>query len=281
MRITKLLTADSQPAKPILDRAAPIELTFVQRHQLPATFEVNGQTIENGLGEVRPLEVGDVLVDEKGGFYKVEAPVETIYKVTGDLNLMQEAVYALTARGVRVAQTEDGFAVAGIEQYKVMLESVGLTVTAADEPFTPVPLPRMHGGGCGCGGHHHHDEGTCGCGCGHHHHHDDEDSCGCGCGSHHHEEESCGCGCGSHHHEEDSCGCGCGSHHHEEESCGCGCGSHHHEEESCGCGCGSHHHEEDSCGCGCGSHHHHEEESCGCGDHHHHEDKGGCCCSDK
>ena len=266
MRITKLLTADSQPAKPILDRAAPIELTFVQRHQLPATFEVNGQTIENGLGEARPLEVGDVLVDEKGGFYKVEAPVETIYKVTGDLNLMQEAVYALTARGVRVAQTEDGFAVAGIEQYKVMLESVGLTVTAADEPFTPVPLPRMHGGCCGCGGHHHHDEGTCGCGCGHHHH-DDEDSCGCGCGSHHHEEESCGCGCGSHHHEEDSCGCGCGSHHHEEESCGCGCGSHHHEEESCGCGCGSHHH--------------HEEESCGCGDHHHHEDKGGCCCSDK
>ena len=233
MRITKLLTADSQPAKPILDRAAPIELTFVQRHQLPATFEVNGQTIENGLGEVRPLEVGDVLVDEKGGFYKVEAPVETIYKVTGDLNLMQEAVYALTARGVRVAQTEDGFAVAGIEQYKVMLESVGLTVTAADEPFTPVPLPRMHGGGCGCGGHHHHDEGTC----------------GCGCGSHHHEEESCGCGCGSHHHEEDSCGCGCGSHHHEEESCGCGCGSHHHEEESCGCG--DHHHHEDKGGCCC------------------------------
>ena len=278
MRITKLLTADSQPAKPILDRAAPIELTFVQRHQLPATFEVNGQTIENGLGEVRPLEVGDVLVDEKGGFYKVEAPVETIYKVTGDLNLMQEAVYALTARGVRVAQTEDGFAVAGIEQYKVMLESVGLTVTAADEPFTPVPLPRMHGGGCGCGGHHHHDEGTCGCGCGHHHH-DDEDSCGCGCGSHHHEEESCGCGCGSHHHEEDSCGCG-SHHHHEEESCGCGDHHHHEDEDSCGCGCGSHHHEEESCGCGCGSHHH-EEDSCGCGDHHHHEDKGGCCCSDK
>ena len=44
--------------------------------------------------------------------------METIFKVTGDLDLMQEAVYALTARGVRVAQTEDGFAVAGIEQYK-------------------------------------------------------------------------------------------------------------------------------------------------------------------
>ena len=166
MRITKLLSLDSQPAKPILDRAAPIELTFIERHELPATFKVNGAEIENGLGEVRPLEVGDVLVDENGGFYKIEAPVETIFKVTGDLNLMQEAVYALTARGVRVAQTEDGFAVAGIDQYKVMLESVGLTVTAADEPFTPVPLPRRsHGGcGCGCGEHHHHEEGSCGCG---------------------------------------------------------------------------------------------------------------------
>lgn len=179
MRITKLLSLDSEPAKPILDRAAPIALTFIERIKLPETFTVNGQTIENGLGEVRPLEVGDVLVDEKGGFYKIEAPVEKIFKVTGDLDLMQEAVYALTARGVRVAQTEDGFAVAGIEQYKAMLESVGLTVTAADEPFTPVPLPRPHHGGCGCGcgGHHHHGEGECGCGCGGHHHHDDGECC--------------------------------------------------------------------------------------------------------
>ncbi len=151
MRITKLLSLDSEPAKPILDRAKPIALAFLERIKLPETFVVGAQTIENALGEVRPLEVGDVLVDENGGFYKIEAPVETIFKVTGDLDLMQEAVYALTARGVRVAQTEDGFAVAGIEQYKAMLESVGLTVTAAQEPFTPVPLPRPHHGGCGCG----------------------------------------------------------------------------------------------------------------------------------
>ena len=118
MRITKLLSLDSEPAKPILDRAKPIALAFLERIKLPETFVVGDQTIENALGEVRPLEVGDVLVDENGGFYKIEAPLETIFKVTGDLDLMQEAVYALTARGVRVAQTEDGFAVAGIEQYK-------------------------------------------------------------------------------------------------------------------------------------------------------------------
>lgn len=256
MRITKLLSLDSEPAKPILDRATPIALTFIERIKLPSAFVVGDQTIENALGEVRPLEVGDVLVDENGGFYKIEAPVEKIFKVTGDLNLMQEAVYALTARGVRVAQTEDGFAVAGIEQYKAMLESVGLTVTAADEPFMPVPLPRPYHGGCGCG-------------CGGHHHHHGEEECGCGCGGHHHDDEECGCGCGGHHH------------HHDDEGCGCGCGGHHHhDDEECGCGCGGHHHHNDEeCGCGCGGHHHHDDKECGCGGHHHAE--GECCCQDK
>ena len=259
MRITKLLSLDSEPAKPILDRAKPIALAFLERIKLPETFVVGDQTIENALGEVRPLEVGDVLVDENGGFYKIEAPVETIFKVTGDLDLMQEAVYALTARGVRVAQTEDGFAMAGIEQYKAMLESVGLTVTAAQEPFTPVPLPRpRHGGcGCGCGGHHHHhDEGECGCGCGGHHHHD-EGECGCGCGGHHH-------------HDEGECCCG-------------GEGHHHHGEGECCCGGeGHHHHGEGECCCGGEGHHHHGEGECCCGgEGHHHHGEGQCCCQDK
>ena len=62
MRITKLLSLDSEPAKPILDRATPIALTFIERIKLPSAFVVGDQTIENALGEVRPLEVGDVLV---------------------------------------------------------------------------------------------------------------------------------------------------------------------------------------------------------------------------
>ena len=66
MRITKLLSLDSEPAKPILDRAKPIALAFLERIKLPETFVVGDQTIENALGEVRPLEVGDVLVDENG-----------------------------------------------------------------------------------------------------------------------------------------------------------------------------------------------------------------------
>ena len=249
MRITKLLSLDSAPAQAIVDRAKAISLTMAQRVTPPESFSVGSDMVENGLGQVRPLEVGDILVDEKGGFYKIEAAAEDIYKVTGDIALMQEAVYAFTARGLRVAQTDDGFAVVAIPQFKQLLESVGLIVTEATEPFTPVPLPR-HASGCCCGGHgHHHHEGGCGCGGhGHHHHHEDGEGCCCG---HHHEDGECGCGGHGHqHHHEEGEGCCCG-HHHEEEGCGCGGhGHHHHHEEGEGCCCGHHDHDHDgACGC--------------------------------
>ena len=122
MRITKLLSLDSAPAQAIVDRAKAISLTMAQRVTPPESFSVGSDMVENGLGQVRPLEVGDILVDEKGGFYKIEAAAEDIYKVTGDIALMQEAVYAFTARGLRVAQTDDGFAVVAIPQFKQLLE---------------------------------------------------------------------------------------------------------------------------------------------------------------
>lgn len=228
MRITKLLSLDSAPAQAIIDRAKPITLTMTERISLPSAFTVEGTTVENALGDVRPLEVGDILIDEKGGFYRVEAGAEDILKVTGDVALMQEAVYAFASRGLRVAQTEDGFAVVAIPQLKSLLENVGLTVTESHEPFTPIPLPR-HAGGCCCGGHGHGD----GCGCGGHHHHHDDDCCCCG---HDHGHESGECGCGGHHHHDDD-GCCCG-HDHDHEHGECGCGGHHHHEEG-GCCCGS------------------------------------------
>ena len=256
MRITKLLSLDSAPAQAIIDRAKPITLTMTERISLPSAFTVEGATVENALGDVRPLEVGDILIDEKGGFYRIEAGAEDILKVTGDVALMQEAVYAFASRGLRVAQTEDGFAVVAIPQLKSLLENVGLTVTESHEPFTPIPLPR-HAGGCCCGGHGHGG----GCGCGGHGHDHDEEECGCGCGGHHH------------HHDEDGCCCG---HAHDHESGECGCGGHHHHDED-GCCCGHDHHDEDGC---CGHDHDHEHGECGCGGHHHHEE-GGCCCGSK
>lgn len=256
MRITKLLSLDSAPAQTIIDRARGITLTMAERIAIPPTFTVDGETLENALGDVRPLEVNDILIDEKGGFYKVQAASEDILKVTGDIALMQEAVYAFSARGLRVAQTDDGFAVVAIPQLKQLLENVGLTVTESNEPFVPVPLPR-HAGGCCCGGHGHGG----GCGCGGHHHGDDE---GCGCG-HDHDHEHGSCGCGGHHHHDEGEGCCCGhDHDHEHGSCGCG-GHHHHHDEGKGCCCG-HDHDYEHGSCGCGEHHHHDEaEGCGCG----------------
>jgi urease accessory protein UreE len=153
MKITKLLSPESAPAPTLLARADKIVLTYADRLQLPQAFEtVAGKKLENSLGETRPLEVGDVLVDERGHFYVIQAGVETILKVTGDMDLMQQAVYALTARGIRVAQAEGGFALPLNAQLKELLKSVGLTVEEVESAFEPVPLPRRHGGcGCGCG----------------------------------------------------------------------------------------------------------------------------------
>ena len=175
MKITKLLSPESAPAPTLLARADKIVLTYADRLQLPQAFEtVAGKKLENSLGETRPLEVGDVLVDERGHFYVIQAGVETILKVTGDMDLMQQAVYALVARGIRVAQSEGGFALPLNAQLKELLKSVGLTVEEVESAFEPVPLPRRHGG-CGCG---------CGCGCGGHHHHHDHEEGECGCGHH-------------------------------------------------------------------------------------------------
>ena len=209
MRITKLLSLDSAPAQAIIDRAKPITLTMTERISLPSAFTVEGATVENALGDVRPLEVGDILIDEKGGFYRIKAGAEDILKVTGDVALMQEAVYAFASRGLRVAQTEDGFAVVAIPQLKSLLENVGLTVTESHEPFTPIPLPR-HAGGCCCGGHGHAHEAEGGCGC----HAEEGHAESCGCGGHRHGHghgEKGGYGCGGHGHGHgEAGGCGCG-----------------------------------------------------------------------
>ena len=236
MKITKLLSLESRPAQTLLARAKKVELAYADRVAVPAQLTVDGTVYENALGDTtRPLEVGDVLVDEKGGFILVEAAGDKVLHVTGDVELMQEAIYAFLARGIRVAKTEDGFGVIANDNFARMLESVGLQCVVVNEPFVPVPLARPHEGGCGCG-------------------------C-CGCSGEDEEGESCGCGCGGHHHHHDG-ECECGhdhEHHHDDGECGCG-HEHHHDGE---CGCGGHHHhhgENEACECGCHDHGHHHEE---------------------
>lgn len=245
MKITKILASEATPAKAILDRAQHVALTSLERDNLPAQVIVNGVTVETEVGDKRPLEVGDVLLDDAGHFYVVDAAPESVLMIKGDEEFAAEAAVALLNRGIRVAQVENGFAIAKDEALQKLLTDAGLEFEEVMMPFDPIKLPkRHHGGGCCCGGHHHHEHGE-GCGChGGHHHHDDE---GCCCGHHDHEHSE-GCACGGEHHQ----------HHHEDGECCCG---HHDHEEGSECGGEHHHHHEDGCCCG---HHDHDEE------HHHH-----------
>lgn len=247
MKITKILASEATPAKAILNRAQHVALTSLERDNLPAQVIVNGVTVETEVSDKRPLEVGDVLLDDAGHFYVVDAAPESVLMIKGDEEFAAEAAVALLNRGIRVAQVENGFAIAKDEALQQLLTDAGLEFEEVMMPFDPIKLPkRHHGGGCCCGGHHHHEHGE-GCGChGGHHHHDEGEGCCCG---HHDHEHSEGCACGGEHHH----------HHHEDGEC---CWGHHDHEEGCECGGEHHHHHED--GCCCGHHHDHDEE------HHHH-----------
>ena len=247
MKITKILASEATPAKAILNRAQHVALTSLERDNLPAQVIVNGVTVETEVSDKRPLEVGDVLLDDAGHFYVVDAAPESVLMIKGDEEFAAEAAVALLNRGIRVAQVENGFAIAKDEALQQLLTDAGLEFEEVMMPFDPMKLPkRHHGGGCCCGGHHHHEHGE-GCGChGGHHHHDEGEGCCCG---HHDHEHSEGCACGGEHHH----------HHHEDGECCCG---HHDHEEGSECGGEHHHHHED--GCCCGHHHDHDEE------HHHH-----------
>lgn len=246
MKITKILASEATPAKAILNRAQHVALTSLERDNLPAQVIVNGVTVETEVSDKRPLEVGDVLLDDASHFYVVDAAPESVLMIKGDEEFAAEAAVALLNRGIRVAQVENGFAIAKDEALQQLLTDAGLEFEEVMMPFDPIKLPkRHHGGGCCCGGHHHHEHGE-GCGChGGHHHHDEGEGCRCG---HHDHEHSEGCACGGEHHH----------HHHEDGECCCG---HHDHEEGCECGGEHHHHHEDGCCCG---HHDHDEE------HHHH-----------
>lgn len=230
MKITKILASEATPAKAILNRAQHVALTSLERDNLPAQVIVNGVTVETEVSDKRPLEVGDVLLDDAGHFYVVDAAPESVLMIKGDEEFAAEAAVALLNRGIRVAQVENGFAIAKDKALQQLLTDAGLEFEEVMMPFDPIKLPkRHHGGGCCCGGHHHHEHGE-GCGChGGHHHHDEGE--GCCCGHHDHEHyEGCACGGEHHHHHED--GCCCGHHHdHDEEH-------HHHSHQR------HYHHEE-------------------------------------
>lgn len=232
--LTKLLPANAAPAQTLLDKAHALPLTSAQRAELPQVIHTPEGEVELGVpaDQLRPVEVNDVFVDEKGGFWAVRPAVEKVLNVTGDVNVLREAAGALVNRGVRIAQIDDGFAVLPLPNLAKMLQMVGLEVTEAESPFDPIQFKAAQGGcGCGCGCHD--DEDSCGCGH-HHHHHDHDGECCCGHDHHEHDHEEGECCCGGHGHEhKHGEGEGCCGHHHKsneekkQDGCGCGCGGKH------------------------------------------------------
>lgn len=226
MKITKVLCSDSAPAEALLKRAKHFAFTSHEREQPPAQLtDMDGSTYDNALNLSKPLEVGDVLVDEKGGFYVVDPAKEDIVEVRGDIDLMREAVHALLARGIRVAAVDnEGFSIPANPQLEEIIQGAGLNITHVNAPF--IPLQFHH---C-C---HHHDD-QCSCSC-HDRHHDD--ACSCGCHDHHH-DDACSCGCHDHHHDD---ACSCNQHDsHNEDNCSCGCHEKHRSHDKASCGCEHH-----------------------------------------
>ena len=109
MKITKILASEATPAKAILNRAQHVALTSLERDNLPAQVIVNGVTVETEVSDKRPLEVGDVLLDDAGHFYVVDAAPESVLMIKGDEEFAAEAAVALLNRGIRVAQVENVF----------------------------------------------------------------------------------------------------------------------------------------------------------------------------
>ena len=161
MKITKILAPKAAPAKTILDRADHIALTSAQRQDLPKQFVVGEKTLEVAIEEMRPLNVGDVLLDEAGHFYVVAPQEEPVFIIKGDEEVVAEAVVALLNRGIEVAQCENGFAVLQDATLARLLSAVGLEFEEGVLAFDPIRIPEEEEGcGCGCGGHHQeHGEG--------------------------------------------------------------------------------------------------------------------------
>ena len=138
MKITKILPAQATPAKAILSRAKHVALTSAERAKLPSVVTVNGAAVETDIKDVRPLEVGEVLLDEAGHFYVVEAAPETVLIIKGDEEFAAEAAVALLNRGIAVAQIENGFAIAKDEELQQLLTEAGLEFEEAVMPFEPI-----------------------------------------------------------------------------------------------------------------------------------------------
>lgn len=173
--LTKLLPIDARPAQILLKRAKRIALTSAQRAALPPHLDADGEHLHHVIEGHRPIEVGDVLLDERGGFWLVDAAPEAVLRVRGPTETLLRAAWSLGDAQVRLAARADGFELVADVVLRRRIEALGLSVGETVGPFVPEAAAllapahereheHVHGPGCGHEHDHHHGHG--------HHHHD-------------------------------------------------------------------------------------------------------------
>ncbi len=172
--LTKLLPANARPAAALLARARRLPLASTARAQLPDHLDLPGAHLHHTLTGHRPLEVGDLLLDEDSGLWVVEAAPEAVLEVRGPTDTLLKAALALGRAEVRVEVRDHGLRLANDQDRAHELRERGLDVVEAMAPFSPEREVRheepghVHGPGCG-----HHVHGP---ECKHGHDHDHEGS---------------------------------------------------------------------------------------------------------
>jgi urease accessory protein len=163
--LTKLIDPKSRPASVLLKRAQRLELTGIQRQALPDHLNSGGHHLHHTLAGHRPIEVDDVLLDERGGLWVVTAAAEPLWHVAGAMPELHAAIYWLGLRSIRLALHHDGFDLLPESVPRAALESRGLVVTDETATFIPEALAiddhdePGHVHGPDCGHDHAHDHG--------------------------------------------------------------------------------------------------------------------------
>ena len=189
--LTKLLPHDARPAQILLRRAKRIALTSTQRAELPHHLDAEGVHLHHTLEGHRPIEPGDVMLDESGGFWLVEAAPEPVLRVTGSTEGLLRAAWAMGFARFALAVKGGAIETLPIAGLKLRLEMYGLNAEEIVAPFAPEISSRFlpeapthqHGPECGCGHDHEHDHGHTHA---HDHGHDHDHDHGHDHGHHHH-----------------------------------------------------------------------------------------------
>jgi urease accessory protein len=164
--LTKLLPASARPAAALLARARRLPLTSAQRAALPEHLDAGGAHLHHTLAGHRPIEVGDLLLDQGSGLWVVGAAAEPVLEVRGPVDALLRAALALGRAGVRAEVADPCLRVAANAELARELRERGLEVTELTAPFSPEreaahdEAGHVHGPECGHEHGHGHEHGN-------------------------------------------------------------------------------------------------------------------------